>query len=84
MALSLSGDDEEYDSESEQVRPLTFHYVTSLFVSVCLSKCAGLKKAFSLPNCLFLLHLLPSDLTRSSSLYPDELKEEMCLLNRIL
>lgn len=34
MALSLSGDEEEYDSESEQVRAPTFHYVTPLCVHV--------------------------------------------------
>lgn len=36
MALSLSGDDEEYDSESEQVRALTFHNVTSVCACVAL------------------------------------------------
>lgn len=36
MALSLSGDDEEYDSESEQVRALIFHTVTSLCACVVL------------------------------------------------
>ena len=39
MALSLSGDDEEYDSESEQVRVLTFHYVTSLYACMFCPKC---------------------------------------------
>lgn len=39
MALSLSGDDEEYDSESEQVRALTFHYVTSLYACMFFPKC---------------------------------------------
>lgn len=36
MALSLSGDDEEYDSESEQVRAPAFPYVTRSPVFVCL------------------------------------------------
>lgn len=36
MALSLSGDDEEYDSESEQVRALSFHNVTSPVACVVL------------------------------------------------
>lgn len=35
MALSLSGDDEEYDSESEQVRAAAFNYVTSVYARVC-------------------------------------------------
>ena len=44
MALSLSGDDEEYESESEQVRVATllFYYI-SLFLRI-LSRCAVRKK----------------------------------------
>lgn len=36
MALSLSGDDEEYDSESEQVRAAKFHHVTTVNACGCL------------------------------------------------
>lgn len=56
MALSLSGDDEEYDSESEQVRAPTFS-LCDVFVLVCvvlLSKCAVGKKVFCERNGVFL------------------------------
>lgn len=46
MALSLSGDDEEYDSESEQVRAPTLHYITSMRSCVFLSKSTVRNKGF--------------------------------------
>lgn len=44
MALSLSGDDEEYDSESEQVRPLISLYARPTYVCVRSAKRVACEK----------------------------------------
>lgn len=41
MALSLSGDDEDYESDSEQVRAQPFLCISSQHAVVDLSTCCG-------------------------------------------